>query len=115
MVDTNLRRHFIADRDMTEQMYNDQVSCKLSDAIKRRAELVTGLNNSKDALKRLKNPAFVDQIYLSMPSFRLPVSVTFMRDELERQIGEAEAELEELDGKIQTVEALFFGEDLEDE
>lgn len=92
-------RHYLADRHMTKDMYNehDKSHAAIKRKMERRAELVEGIQNAEQALKKLKNPAFSDQLAISIPSFRFGVSVGFVETELNRQLHEAKMELEEID------------------
>lgn len=102
-------RHYLAERNMTKDMYNEQdkVHFAVKKAMERRAELVVGIQNAEQALKKMHNPAFSDQISISIPSFRFGISVDFAVAELQRQMIEAKGELELIDARLSQVAAIF--------
>lgn len=97
--------HYLADRAEAKDIYNehDRTHLAIKEKIERRAELIIGIKHAEDGLKKLKNPAFSDQLALSMPSFRFGVSVEFFESELRRQLNVASSELEEIDLLIDSI------------
>lgn len=102
-------RHYLADRHMTKDMYNqhDNVHFAVKESMERRTELVVGIQNAEQALRKMDNPAFSDQITISVPSFRFQISPEFAKQELQRQLTEAKGELALIDGRLDQVAAIF--------
>lgn len=101
--------HYLAERSEVKNIYNEHDSAHMAikEKIERRAELIDGIQRASAGLKKLRNPAFNDQICLSMPSFRFGVSVELFKTELNRQLEAAKDELEKIDALIAAVGELL--------